>query len=344
MLLILKSEKIKHPDLECLFTTEEETTFDGAVNFDYTRLKGKRLINLDHCKEDSIVVGCDADICNKYAFEGELITANIPAYKIRISNIEGGNSGVYIERSDKNAIMIMAKIIQKLQLEDKVWINKISGGSSENDIATFCECVIKTDIEDIENKIKNNMKEKNLCIQIEKIVIDMAFSLKDSKNIINEIINLKQGLILNKNNIITSGNLGVIQTIENKVIIKGILRSLDIEELQEQNRVNILISKSNDFKVEEVYKDSSWIPNANSKLKENYKNIYYKVNGKYPDFEITHGGLECSCIAKRIIGLDMISIGSIIEDFHTINEKTYISSCEKTLKTLLAYLENEENN
>ena len=40
----------------------------------------------------------------------------------------------------------------------------------------------------------------------------------------------------------------------------------------------------------------------------------------------------------------MISIGSIIEDFHTINEKTYISSCEKTLKTLLAYLENEENN
>ena len=188
------------------------------------------------------------------------------------------------------------------------------------------------------------MKEKNLCIQIEKIVIDKAFSLKDSKNIINEIINLKQGLILNKNNIITSGNLGVIQTIENKVIIKGILRSLDIEELQEQNRVNILISKSNDFKVEEVYKDSSWIPNANSKLKENYKNIYYKVNGKYPDFEITHGGLECSCIAKRIIGLDMISIGSIIEDFHTINEKTYISSCEKTLKTLLAYLENEENN
>ena len=42
--------------------------------------------------------------------------------------------------------MIMAKIIQKLQLEDKVWINNISGGSSENDIVTFCECVIKTDM------------------------------------------------------------------------------------------------------------------------------------------------------------------------------------------------------
>lgn len=340
MLLILKSKQVKHPDLECLFTSEEETTFGGAVNFDYTRLKGKSLINLDHCKDDSIVIGCDADICNEYVLEGELINTNIPAYRLRVSNVEGGNSGVYIEKSDKNAITIMAKIIQKLQLEDKVWINKISGGSSENDIATSCECVIKADIKDIDNRIKNNMKENNLCIQIEKTVVDMTFSLKDSKNIINEIINLKQGLILNKNNIITSGNLGVIQTIENKVIITEIIRSLDIKELQEQNRVNSLISESNNFKVRELYQDSAWIPNANSKLKENYKNIYYKVNGKYPDFEITHGGLECTCIAKRIIGLDMISIGSIIEDFHTVNEKTYISSCEKTLKTLLAYLEN----
>ena len=58
MLLILKSEKIKHPDLECLFTTEEETTFDGAVNFDYTRLKGKRLINLIGMVRMGILVLC----------------------------------------------------------------------------------------------------------------------------------------------------------------------------------------------------------------------------------------------------------------------------------------------
>lgn len=78
MLLILESSKIKHPDLECLFTTEEETTFNGAVNFNYSKLKGKRLINLDHCKDNSIVIGCDADICNKYIFEGKLITSSLP--------------------------------------------------------------------------------------------------------------------------------------------------------------------------------------------------------------------------------------------------------------------------
>lgn len=343
MLLILESSKIKHPDLECLFTTEEETTFHGAENFDYSKLKGKRLINIDHDKDDSIVIGCDADICNQYIFEGKHITTNMPSYKITISGVEGGNSGWKIERSSKSAISIMAKIIQKLQTEEDVYICQISGGNSENDIATSCECTIKSDSKDIENKIKSNIEEKHIDIQIDEVDSEMSFSLEDSTKIIEEIINLKQGLITNKNNIITSGNIGKIETINNKIVITGILRSIEDSELQEQNYENKCISKSNDFETEEVYKDLAWIPNKNSKLKEDYKNIYYQVNGEYPGFEITHGGLECSCIAQRITGLDMISIGSIIEDFHTVNEKMYISSCEKTIKTLLAFLEHENS-
>jgi dipeptidase D len=343
MLLLLESSKIKHPDLECLFTTEEETTFNGAVNFDYSKLNGKRLINLDHCKDDSIVIGCDADICNKYIFEGKLITSSIPSYKIKISNVKGGNSGVEIERSNKSAIMLLAKIIQELQKEEDVLICSISGGKSEGDIATSCDCIIKTEIKDIENKIKEKLLEDNIQLQVNKTPMELSFSIENSKKIINEIINLKQGLVVAKNNIITSGNVGIIETEKNKVIIEGILRSLEEKDLRKQNRENYIISKKNDFVVEEIYQDSAWIPNINSKLKEDYANIYYKLNGEYPEFEITHGGLECSCIAKRITGLDIISIGSIIEGCHTVNEKMYISSCEKTIKTLLAYLECENN-
>lgn len=342
MLLILENREIKHPDIECLFTTEEETTFNGAVKFDYSKLTGKKLINIDHCKDNSIAIGCDADICNKYIFEGKLTENSVQAYKIKISNVKGGNSGIEIARSNKSAIMIMAKIIKKLQLEDDVLICKISGGKSEGDIASSCECIIKTKINDVESKIKENKIEKDIDICVDKVLSDLSFPLEDSKKIINEIINLKQGLIATKNNVITSGNIGMIETINNKVIITGVLRSIEEKDLQEQNRANYIISKNNDFMVEEIYQDCAWIPNINSSLLENYKNIYYEVNQEYPDFEITHGGLECSCISKRVPGIDIISIGSIIEDFHTVNEKMYISSCEKTIKTLLTYLEYEK--
>ena len=115
-------------------------------------------------------------------------------------------------------------------------------------------------------------------------MMELSFSVEDSKKIINEIIDLKQGLVEAKNNIITSGNIGIIETEKNKVIITGILRSIEEKGLQKQNRENYSISKKNDFVVEEIYQDSAWIPNINSKLKEDYKNIlmiWFKYKGDW---------------------------------------------------------------
>ena len=52
MLTIMEDNTLKHPDLEFLFTAEEETTFNGAVNFPYSQVESKRLINLDNSKDN----------------------------------------------------------------------------------------------------------------------------------------------------------------------------------------------------------------------------------------------------------------------------------------------------
>lgn len=48
MLALMTDKKINHPDLEFLFTTQEETTFNGAVNFPYSKVESRRMINLDN--------------------------------------------------------------------------------------------------------------------------------------------------------------------------------------------------------------------------------------------------------------------------------------------------------
>jgi len=344
MLLILEVNSIKHPDLECLFTTEEETTFNGVTKFDFSKLNGKRVINLDHCKDNSIVIGCDADICNRYIFKGEIINCDMPSYRFVVDNVSGGNSGIEIERCNKSAIVIMAEAIKRLQMEGEILISEISGGKSEGDIATFCECVISTNILDIENKVREILNQDDILISVDKIFSNvLTFSEEDSKRILNEVLSLKQGVIVNKDDIITSGNIGSIRTNDDEVCITGILRSLDINELERQNKENCIISSNNGFMTEEIYKDSVWMPNNKSKLKSEYEQVYYEVNKTLPFVEISHGGLECACIAKRINEIDMISVGSNIENFHTVNEKMYISSCEKTLKTLLRFLECDSN-
>ena len=323
MLTIMEDNSLKHPDLEFLFTTEEETTFNGAITFPYSKVESKRLINLDNSKDDSIFIGADGDVCNEYVYNGKLIENDLPSYKILIDGFPGGNSGEDVNLSENNAITTIANLL----IYKDIFIKSIDGGTSENDLATFCEVVINTNI---------NVNDifKGLNATIDKTDNKISFSKEDTKNILNEILDLKCGYI-SKN--MASANLGLIKTSSNEVNIYYTLRSIDENELEMIN--NKSKNLNNNFKVNEVYTDSIWKVDYESELLKEYKKLYFKEYSKYPIEEICHGGNECSSIKKRINGLDIISIGSIIKKYHTVNEVTFISSWIKIFDLLMKFLE-----
>ncbi len=323
MLTIMEDNHLNHPDLEFLLTTEEETTFNGAVNFPYFKLESKRLINLDHSKDNGIFIGADGDICNEYTYNGKLILNDLPSYKILIDGFPGGNSGEDVRLSEKNAITTMANLLKNKD----VFIKSIDGGTSENDLATFCEVVINTNLN------VNNIFE-GLNATIDKIDNKISFSKEDTKNILNEILDLKCGFIT-KNR--ASANLGLIKTSDNKVNIYYVFRSMNESELEMINNESRILN--NHFNVNEIYTDSIWEVDYESKLLCQYKELYFKEYSEYPLEEIGHGSIECSAIKKRIEGLDIISIGSTIKKYHTIDEVTFISSWIKVYSLLIKFLE-----
>ena len=323
MLTIMEDNSLKHPDIEFLFTTEEETTFNGAVTFPYSKVESKRLINLDNSKDSSIFIGADGDICNEYIYTGKLIKNDLPSYKVLMDEFPGGNSGEDVNLSESNAITTMANL-----LKDKdIFIKSINGGTSENDLATYCEIVISTNL-----NVNNIFKELN--VKIAKVDNEVSFSKEDTQNILKEILDLKCGYI-SKN--MASANLGLIRTSDNKVSIYYVFRSMDENELEMIN--NESKNLNNNFNVSEVYTDSIWKVDYESKLLRQYKELYFNEYSEYPLEEIWHGGIECSSIKKRIDGLDVISIGSTIKKYHTINEETFISSWVKTFNLLIKFLE-----
>ena len=93
MMTLIEANNIKHPDLEFMFTVEEETTFKGAVTFPYAKVESKKIINLDSGNDEIVVIGSAGDIANEYTFEGNFIKNELPCYIISISGLEGGNSG-----------------------------------------------------------------------------------------------------------------------------------------------------------------------------------------------------------------------------------------------------------
>lgn len=322
MLTIIENKDLKHPDLEFLFTTEEETTFNGAVTFPYSKVESKRIINLDSGRDDVVFIGSDGDICNEYCFKGTFIENNMPSYRIIVDGFPGGNSGDNIDLSENNAITTVAKL-----LKDKdIFIRGINGGTFENELAKCCEVILNTNL-DI------NEIFQGLNAHIEKINNNLSFTKEDTENILNEILNLKCGYISKSK---SSANLGCILTLENEIKIKYILRSINEEELENLNKRSIELKYG--FKVTEMYRDSIWKADKQSLLLHNYQKVYFEEYHIYPKEEIAHGGIECSAINKRIDELDIISIGASMKNCHTIEEISYISSWTKIYKLLVQFL------
>lgn len=324
MLTIIEEKELIHPDLEFIFTVEEETTFKGVVTFPYQLLKCKRIINLDNSKDNSIFNSSDGDICNEFSLIGKVENTTLPAYKVVLSDLPGGNSGENIELSSKNAITTMARL-----LDDKdIQINSINGGTTEIDLATTCEVILvsKEDLESKFSELPNNIK-------VEKTKVKTVFTKETTNCIIKQIKNLKSGQL----NINTSANLGIINTKNNTVTMKYLFRSIDEEKLNDIFQKTI--ESSYNFKVIKLYNDPIWKPKEKSKLLEEYSNVYFDKYAEYPKTETCHGGMECASINKRIHNLDIISIGANIEYFHTPNEVTYLSSWLKVYGCLIKLLE-----
>lgn len=323
ILSILEDNNLKHPDLEIILTTEEETTFNGAVTFPYSKVNSRRIINLDNSKDSSIFIGADGDICNKYTFKGNLIKVDYPSYKIVITGLQGGNSGENINLSQNNAIVTMAKILYNKD----ILLKSINGGFSENDIATTCEVILNTNLDVY--KIFEKYE-----VRIEEIKNNLCFSKEDTNKIIDQILSLKSGYII-KNNV--SANLGLIRTSNDEIDIYYIIRSSIEEDLTKINEK--FKNLDNKFQCQEIYRDPIWKVDKSSELLKIYKEIYFSEYKNYPKEEICRGSIECATIKEKIDNLDIISIGSTMENIHTTKEKTYITSWIKIYKLLLKTLE-----
>jgi len=140
-LAILASDDIKHPNLEVVFTVDEEIGMIGASKMDMSVLKGKYLLNIDSEEEGHVLVSCagGATLKGKIGFEKD---AEIPEYifTLKVTGLKGGHSGTEINKGRANANIIAAKIIKKIMDSGYgIKLCSFSGGNKDNAIPNAAE-------------------------------------------------------------------------------------------------------------------------------------------------------------------------------------------------------------
>lgn len=352
LLLLLEDEEIPHPDIECLFTVQEEIGMNGARAFNYSDIKAKYLINLDGEEENTAIVGCAGGVSVEYSKECELLDIEDKAYEMCISGLFGGHSGVDINKGRTNSNYLCAKILDELA---NVKIISFEGGNKDNAIANSTRVVFTTSTVDpaktvnsVYCRFRMVKEDKDAKITINEVKtkqILKCIGKEESKALINLLIGLKQGVIeMSKdieNMVETSGNTGIVRVEEGKIkVIESLRSSIDAkkEEIKEKNN-NFALKYG--FSVAEDGDYPGWKYNPDSKLETVYKEAYMKVHeNTEPIVCAIHAGVECGMIYEKLPYLDMISLGPDVKDVHTVNETLYLDSCKKMLVTLLDMIVN----
>ncbi|WP_411894604.1 aminoacyl-histidine dipeptidase [Winogradskyella sp. A2] len=358
IMAVLESDTIVHPDLEALFTIDEETGMTGAKGLKGGILRGEILLNLDTEEDDEIGVGCagGVDVTATKTYEEENVPQDFIAYNIEVKGLQGGHSGMQIHEGLGNANKIMNRLLYSVI--NAIQITEIDGGSLRNAIPRESSAIvvshknndrfIESSLLEIVERIKMELKTKEPDLEINFNTIEMPLKMVNqdlSQNLIKAIYAAHNGVYRMSPDIPdlveTSNNIARVIVKDGKIKIGCLTRSS--VESSKADLANALTSTFElaGCKVELSGDYPGWAPNMDSDILKVMVPIYERINnGEKPHVAACHAGLECGILGTNYPNMDMISFGPNIKGAHSPDERAQISSALKYWKFVLEILKN----
>lgn len=364
-LALLSDEKISHPRIEMIITTEEEVGMEGATAIDLSPCQGMQMLNIDSEEEGQFVAACaggirvNGKIPVKRTGENEAETAGeenadkISWNRIMLTGFAGGHSGTEIDKNGGNAIMVMGWFLRELSKEMDIKLAALEGGLKDNAIPTEAWAVVGVSAGKFEEVCRRLEKEMQNCYKDTDPDCRVEVSLlgdqggsgqcpekgksylrsEDQEKILSflaEAPNGVQSMSKELDGLVqTSLNLGILKLEKDELQAAFSLRSSVAQEKEElKERVCGLVKKYHgDVSTTGDY--PAWEYKKVSPLREHMVSVYEKQYGKKPLVLSLHAGLECGILAAKKPGLDCVSFGPDILDIHTTRERMSISSVKR---------------
>ena len=354
IMALLASSDIAHPNLEAMFTIDEETGMTGAKELNGANFSGKILLNLDTEDDDELSIGCAGgiDTNTSYKYIQESLNENFKTYSISIQGLLGGHSGMDIDKGRGNANKMLTRLLYHLHSLTEIQLISFDGGSLRNAIPREARTTIaidkgeynylKAEVEKFTSILKNEYQsiEPNFSITISEIISpEKAVAYSDFERIINTLYGVHNGVFRMSpdiNDLVeTSSSLARVIIKDGEFITQSLQRS-SVETSKDDIANTIRASFENmGCSVVQTGDYPGWQPNTSSEILKLMTNLYREMYNEEPKVKACHAGLECGILSKHLPGVDMISFGPNIRAAHSPDEKVQISSVQKFWAYLL---------
>lgn len=357
IMAILESTDIAHPAIEALFTIDEETGMTGAMGLKGGLLEGGILLNLDTEEDDEIGVGCagGVDVTATRIYNEEETPEFKIGYTITVKGLQGGHSGMDIEKGLGNANKLLNRLLFDGFENFGLRISEIDGGSLRNAIPRESMAIVAID----------TVREEAFLAEMEQNTAMLRAELKTMEPDLEVVIAKSE----TPEKIM---DLGVQEGLTRALYaaLNGVYRmSADIPELVEtSNNVARVIVKDGTIKIGCLTRSSvesskmdlantlratfeltgcevefsgeypGWTPNMDSSILKVLSRIYEEMNGEKAHVAACHAGLECGILGTNYPDMEMISFGPTIKGAHSPDERANIASAQKYWKFVLEIL------
>ena len=360
MLAILSSKDIPHPPLEAVFTVDEEIGMLGASALDASVLDARTMLNIDSEDEGYLLVSCAGGVSVLVQLPVQREEASGLPVTLTVSGLQGGHSGVEIDKGRGNANQILGRVLYELGRKFSYRIAGVSGGLKDNAIPRQAEAkllFLPSDQEKMEG-FRAAVAELSGVLQKEYHQTDPAVGLavdpgenevplsvmtRDAaEKVIAALVNFPGGIQRMSTDVEglvqTSLNLGILKTEENEVAFSFAVRSsVETEKQELVNRICCLagilgaaVSCQGEY--------PAWEYRQDSPLRDRMVEVFEEQYGRKPVVQAIHAGVECGLFAGKLPGLDCVSFGPDMKDIHTPKESMDVESVRRTWEYTLEVL------
>jgi len=315
MLALMSEDK----NCEFLFTCDEEIGLIGANNIEHT-LSSKYMLNLDSEEQGEICIGCAGGV-DIFALNSKSVykpnSENKDLYEIEVSGLDGGHSGVDIDKDIPNGIKLLASIIKQCDGE----LLHINGGERINSIPKYAKAIIVSNQEPTSNsdfvKIEKLDTPTAHYKSLDPNILDFLYIFSDGVRGYDKELEVVQSSI----------NLAIVECSIDGVKVSLSARSMENEKLSILKDETIALLNHFGFETSTDGKYPAWKPHTNEFVSSVLK--VYKSHEPTAALSAIHAGLECAIFKDKYPNIQVCSIGPNIYFPHSFREKCEISSALK---------------
>jgi len=357
MLYAAEMEDGGRAPLELLFTIDEERGLTGVKNLDPSLIRGRTLLNLDSEDDTLLVVGC-AGGCGTTIRWSERREPAPPGWiqtEVHVSGLQGGHSGLEIDKARLNAIRALGRMLQNAAREVPLRLINLHGGEKTNAIPRECRAVVaypaasdqafRGQIEQtrLDFVAQYRGQDEGLAVRFEQAPTPAPpYSQEGTARLLDLLCSIPTGVIALSPDIPglveTSNNLGVVRTAGDEVEIRCSSRSSNSQALNEVLNWLHALARMAGATAQKGEGYPGWKPDMSSRALKVTRETYRRLFDAEPGVTAIHAGLECGLIGTRIPGMDMVSLGPELRGVHAPGERVRISSVERFTKLLAAVL------